>query len=324
MASISKLITAMVILKTKPLADVSDPGPRLTFDRADHALYDKYYVMGATIAAMPTGSTMTQRDALETMLVASASNYAEAVAGWAFGSNSAFVSAARTWLADNGLTSTTMVEPTGIDPRNTSTPADLIALGKLALANPVIMQIVAMPHLDIPDFEQMPNTNSLLGSYGVTGLKTGTLEASGSDLLFTSTLDVGASEPLTVVGVVMGGFSRQSVDLDAELMLESIVAGFHEVHLGARGQQVGTYTTAWGESARMVLDDEASVLTWSDTPITATMQTTTLTTGADGERVGSVTWTAGASTVTVPVVLSGSIEPPTDWWRLTHPFELGG
>jgi D-alanyl-D-alanine carboxypeptidase (penicillin-binding protein 5/6) len=53
------------------------------------------------------------------------------------------------------------------------------------------------------------------------------------------------------------------------------------------------------------------------------MQTTTLTTGASGDKVGSVTWTAGSNTATVPVVLKGTIKPPTAWWRLTHPFELG-
>jgi D-alanyl-D-alanine carboxypeptidase (penicillin-binding protein 5/6) len=52
------------------------------------------------------------------------------------------------------------------------------------------------------------------------------------------------------------------------------------------------------------------------------MTTTTLTTGKDGETVGHVTWTAGTSTVTVPVVLDGSIAPPTAWWRLTHPAQL--
>jgi len=50
---------------------------------------------------------------------------------------------------------------------------------------------------------------------------------------------------------------------------------------------------------------------------------TELTTGSDGDVVGSITWTVGASTETVPLVLEGTIEPPTAWWRLTHPFELG-
>ena len=52
-----------------------------------------------------------------------------------------------------------------------------MALARIAPADPVIAQIVALPHLDIPNFEQMPNTNDMLGTGGVNGLKTGTLEA---------------------------------------------------------------------------------------------------------------------------------------------------
>ncbi len=323
-ASITKLIAALVILDVKPLSGPEDSGPTLTFDKADHALYDKYYVMGATIAAMPTNSTMSEHDALELMLIASATNYAEAVAGWAFGSNGAFVNATKQWLAANGLTQTTIVEPTGIDPRNTSTPTDLIALARIATANPVVAQIVAMPHVDIPNFEQLPNRNDMLGTGGVNGLKTGTLEGSGSNLLFTALLPVGGPEPLNVIGVVLGGYSHESVNLDVTTLLRSIANGFHDVPVGVRGDVVGTYTTAWEDSAQLVLGQNASLFTWSDTPITATMEISTITTGSDGDKVGSVTWTAGPNTVTVPVVLQGSIKPPTDWWKLTHPIELGG
>jgi D-alanyl-D-alanine carboxypeptidase (penicillin-binding protein 5/6) len=323
-ASITKLISALVILTAKPLNGPDDPGPTLTFDKADHALYDKYYVLGATIAAMPTNSTMSEHDALEAMLVASATNYADAVAGWAFGSNGAFVAATRQWLADNGLTQTTIVEPTGIDARNTSTPTDLMALARIAAANPVIAQIVAMPTLDIPNFDQLPNTNDILGTGGVNGLKTGTLEGSGSNLLFTAQLPVGLDAPLSVTGVVLGGYSHESVNLDVVTLLRSIANGFHEVTVAVALQEVGTYTTAWGESAQMILPASATLYTWSDTPITATMEITTLTTGAKGDEVGSVTWTAGPDTVTLPVVLDSAIAPPDDWWRLTHPFELGG
>lgn len=320
-ASISKLITALVVLDAKPLA-ASESGPTLTFDKADHALYDKYYVLNATIAAMPTGSTMTQHDALEMMLVISASNYAEAVADWAFGSQPAFVGAAKRWLAANGLAHTKLVEPTGIDPRNTSTPSDMLALAGLAMANPVIAEIVGMPRLDVPGFTGS-NTNTLLGVDGIRGLKTGTLEETGANLLYSSSLDVGIDAPLEVTGVVLGGLSRDSIDREVRALLGSISAGFHDVRVGERGDELGTVTTAWGTEARLVLASDATVFTWSDTPIQATMSDITVTTGREGEVVGSVTWTAGDSTDTVDIVLDADLEQPDDWWRYTHVFELG-
>jgi D-alanyl-D-alanine carboxypeptidase (penicillin-binding protein 5/6) len=323
MASITKLITAMVILDAKPLADANDAGPTITFDKADHDLYDKYYVMGATIARMPTGSTMSLRDALATMLIPSASNYAEAVSTWAFGSQGAFLDAARRWLSAHGLTGTTIVEPTGISSRNTSTPADLLMIGKLAIAHPAIASIAATPALSLPGPGGMSNTNTLLGVNGITGLKTGNLGEDSYNLLYSATLDVGATEPLTVVGVALGGATRESVNRDVIRTLDSIRAGFQHVPLVSEGREVGSFSTPWGSTARMVVADDASIFTWSDTPITATMTTTTPKTYEDGEIVGSITWTAGPNTTTVPLEVDGTIIPPTEWWRLTHPSELG-
>ncbi|WP_395639054.1 D-alanyl-D-alanine carboxypeptidase family protein [Pseudolysinimonas sp.] len=325
MASITKVITALVILEAKPLAGVDDPGPTITFTTAQNALYDKYYLLGATIARMTVGASMSERDALEAMLIISASNYAEVVSTWAYGSQGAFLSATRDWLAANGLAGTTIVEPTGIDPRNVSTPADLIALGRIVAANPVIAQIVGTPTLDVPVIPPGgTNTNELLGVDGITGIKTGTLEEYGANLLFSATLPVGTEQPLQLIGVVMGHVADDALNRDVRALLASIREGFHTVVLGEQGDQVGTYTTAWGESAGIRLGDGASVLTWSDTPITVAFEVDPLTTGDDGDEVGTVTWTVGTETLEVPLVLDGSIRPPDAWWRLTHPFELGG
>ncbi len=316
-ASISKLITAMVVLDHKPLG-ATGTGPTITFDKTAHALYDKYYLLNATIAAMPTGSTMSEHDAIETMLVVSACNYAEAVSTWAFGSQAAFLSATKRWLAAHGMPHTTMVAPTGIDPHNTSTPSDMIALGKLAMADPVIAAIVAKTSLDVPSLQGLPSTNDLLGTDGINGIKTGTL-GDNSELLYSALIPVGAPQPLTVIGVVLGGDGRSAVDAAVRNLLDSLKSGFHSVPLGQAGQVVGTYSTPWGAKAQMVLASSASAFTYSNTPISSTMTTTVVKTGKDGEKVGNVTWTAGKSTVSVPVVLQGSIREPTAWWRLTHP-----
>lgn len=323
-ASISKLITALVVLHAKPLTSATDPGPTIVFGKADHALYDKYYVMGATVAAMPIGSAMSEHDALATILLPSSANYAEAVANWAFGSQGGFVSATRKWLAANGLAGTTIVEPTGMSVHNTSTPADLIRLGKIAAANPAIARITSTPALTLPGPGAMSNTNDLLGTDGITGLKTGNLGPGTHNLLYTASLDVGAEHPLSVTGVMLGGDSHQSVDQDVRALLDSIRKGFHGVQLASHGDDVGTYSTPWGSTARMVIAEDASIFTWSDTPITVTMKTTAPASYKDGAVVGSITWKAGPNTTTVPLKVEGSISPPTEWWRLTHPLDLGG
>ncbi len=322
-ASISKLITAMVVLNAKPLSNAADPGRMITFSKADHDLYDKYYSMGAAIAPMSTGSTMSERDAIATMLLPSAANYADAVSTWAYGSPSAFLSATRAWLAKNGMKDTVITEPTGMSARNVSTPADLITLGKIAAANPAIAAITSTQNLVVPGAGGLSNTNDLLGKDGITGLKTGNLGAGTYNLLYTASLDVGTGHPLAVTGVMLGGATHGSVDQDVVALLDSIRAGFKTVPLATRGQQIGTYSTPWGSSAKLIVGDDASILTWSDTPITVTMDAKTPKTYQSGEKVGTITWKAGPHTTTASVQIDGSIVPPTDWWRLTHPGLLG-
>ncbi len=323
LASLTKLVTALVVLDAHPLDATDGEGPTLTFDRDDHALYDEYYVRGAAIAAMPIGSSMSQRDAIATMLIPSASNYADVIASWAFGSHAGFARAASAWLDANGLTNTVVVEPTGLDARNVSTPSDLIALGKLAAAHPVVARIVATPEIDLPSTGRLYNTNGLLGELGVTGMKTGTLEGSGSNLLYSAQLDVGLDEPLSVIGVVLGGSSGDSVEADVVTLLQSIRSGFRELEMVSVGTVLGSIDTPWGSSAELVYDASASMTVWSDTPISVETATAPPVTWQDGEIVGSVTWAAGPESVTVPISIKGSIEPPSSWWRLMHPGELG-
>ncbi|PWB97706.1 D-alanyl-D-alanine carboxypeptidase [Salinibacterium hongtaonis] len=322
-ASISKVITALVVLDAKPLG-IDEPGPTITFTAADDDLYDKYYVLGATTHTMKKGERMTQRDALEVMLVASASNYAEAVANWAFGSPAGFRNATRAWLAKNGLNATVVVEPTGIDPRNVSTPAELITLGRLAMANPVLAAIVQSPSLDVPSHSPVSNSNTLLGQGGVNGIKTGTLAPYGSNLLFSSVIDVGIGEPLTVTGATLGAFDRDSLSREIMTTLQSIKGGFRSIPLVDKGRVLGTYTTPWGDSASVVTGKAGTLLTWSDTPVTSEITSSSLGEGESGTVVGSITYTAGPRTTSVPLVLDGTIEPPSAWWRLTHPAEVFG
>lgn len=322
-ASITKIITTLTVLEAKPLGP-GDAGPTLTFSKADNDLYDKYYVLGATILHMKIGSTMSEHDALELMLVASATNYAEAVSTWAFGSQARFLTAARDWLARNGLTGTSISDSVGMNPRNTSTPADLIALGKLAMANPVVASLVGMRVTDVPGFTGISNTNTLLREGGVQGIKTGTLEEAGSCLLFSAVVDVGLAKPVTVTGVVLGALDHAYADIEARAIIDSVKAGFHRISLVKTGDVLGTYTTPWGETTDVVAAQGAGMISWSDTAIRATSSAEPVELAARRTKVGSATFTGENDEVTVPLVLSKKIEGPDAWWRITHPAELFG
>lgn len=321
MASVSKIITALVVLEKYPLADASDPGPTITFSKADHDLYDQYYVRGATIAAMPTGTRMSLHDALATMLIPSASNYAEAISRWAFGSVSSFRAAASDWLQAHGLAGTTVVEPTGLDSANVSTPTDLVAIAKLAAANPTLASIVGTASLTIPGPGSLQNTNALLGVDGVTGMKTGNLGYGTYAFVFTAGLDI-AGMHLDVTGAIQGGATRESANADVLRMLDSIRRGFHDVPVGLAGDHIGTVTAPWGGTTEVVIARDVDIFTWSDTPIAVEVAMDNPTEFATGDVVGQITWTAGPHSESADLIVTESIDPPTDWWRLTHPTEL--
>jgi D-alanyl-D-alanine carboxypeptidase (penicillin-binding protein 5/6) len=189
------------------------------------------------------------------------------------------------------------------------------------MANPVIADIVASESLDVPGIDYRSNTNTLLGQSGVHGIKTGTLEGAGSNLLFSARLALGERQ-LDVMGVLLGGSSHDAVDNEVRAWLDSVAAGFQQVSVAEAGTQVGTVTSAWGAHARMVLGTGAELGVWSDTPITVSMTSPSVASALRDEQVAQVTWASGPTTTTAPVVLDETIDEPDEWWRLTHPVEL--
>ena len=320
MASISKIITALVILEAKPL-DLDASGPDISFTTADVELYNHYLALNGSLEPVQSGMVLSQLQVLELMLIPSANNYTASLVNWAFGSQEAFVPVATAWLAENGMTSTTVVEPTGIDPANVSTAADLVTLGKLAIANPIITKIVSTESVKIPGVGTVENSNDLLGVDGIDGLKTGTLEGFGANLLFTASYTVGVST-IRIVGVVLGGKNHPSIDSDIQGFLEGVEAGFQEVPLTTKGTPYGTITTDWGTTAQLVAASTTSTLVFGQQPIAALVTTEPLTLGTMGDDVGILHITVGDNVVDVDLELDADISDPGPMWRLTHPAEL--
>ncbi|MDM4763152.1 D-alanyl-D-alanine carboxypeptidase [Galbitalea sp. SE-J8] len=318
MASISKVITALVVLEAKPLG-VGESGPTITTTQADVDLYRHYLALNGALATVRVGLQLSELQLLQLALVKSANNYVGTLVNWAFGSQDAFLPVARKWLTDHRLTGTTIVEPTGIDPKNVSTATDLVRLGELAIANPLVAQLVSTTKIDIPGVGEFENSNALLGVDGVTGLKTGTLDTAGANLLFSAAKTYGDST-VTVIGVVLGGKDHPTIDRDIQALLDGVYAGFHEVQLTTAGTRYGTATTPWGQTSDIVAATTASVLVWSDTPISVRESISPISTGVAGADVGDLDITVGDRDYTVDLALRSALVDPGPGWRLTHPF----
>jgi D-alanyl-D-alanine carboxypeptidase (penicillin-binding protein 5/6) len=317
-ASITKVITSLVVLQEKPLAP-DESGPVITMTQRDVDGYHRQISRNGSAEPVAAGIDFTQRQLLDIVLIASANNYAETMARWAFGTEDAFLVAARTWLDAHGLTGIVLYDATGLDPRNASNPADLIELGKIALAHPVISAIVSSATAIVPYVGMIENTNTLLGWNGVDGIKTGTVELDDVCLLFATTLTVG-TRTIDLIGVVLGSPSHTELDSAVRQLLTTAMQGFRDVPLVTAGEKFGTYSSDWEDDSTAVAATSASIVVWAGVPVTVSVQMEPISTGAVGQTVGTVTYTADSATTTVPLTLNDSLEDPGPWWRLTHPF----
>lgn len=320
-ASMTKTITALVVLNAKPIAAGTD-GPNITFTQADVKILNEVIAEDGSWAPVVAGSTMTEKQALESMLLPSANNYAISLATWAYGSVSAFVAAANTWLAKHSLTGTHLADASGLDPGSVSNSSDLIAIGKMVLADPTLSSIVTEKQATVPGAGALKNTNALLGIDGIDGIKTGNTDQAGYCLMFSANVTVGSTK-LRVVGVVLDAGSHPQLWSSVKSLLASVKAGFHDVDLTQPGQSFGTYTTDWGASSDLVATTTKKLVVWSDTPISVSVQAKPIASGNAGDVVGTAVFTHGGTHVSVPLSLKSSIPGAGFGWRLTHPGGFG-
>ena len=317
-ASITKVVTMLVVLERKPLTG-GQQGPTITFTDRDVQIYDQVIANNGSNAPVAAGWKLTERQAIETTMLPSANNYAESLAIWAYGSVPKFLTAAKAFLQAHKLNHTTLVDSNGLDPGDRSTPSDLVALGKLAHANAVLAEIVAEQSVTEPQIGLLTNTNELLGQDGVDGMKTGTTDQAGACLLFSAKVNVDG-QPVELVGVILGAASHPQLDATVPGLLKSVAAGLHEVRLSTKAEPFATYHTKWGGTAKAVAGADATVLVWGKQHVTRTTQVVDIRGGRKNLRVGTVSFSIAGRVVPVPLVLDRNVLAAPVWWRLTHPL----
>src|SRR3984957_1132651 len=113
-ASVAKLMTAYVILQDHPLS-ASGPGPDITVQPSEAAAYPSQVTDGDSVVAIAAGETLTERQALEALLLPSADNMAWILARWDAGSQAAFTAQMNTTARRLGMTDTHYTDPSGLD-----------------------------------------------------------------------------------------------------------------------------------------------------------------------------------------------------------------
>lgn len=319
-ASITKIVTTLTILEAKPLA-AGQPGPTITFTAEDAARYNEYLAKNGTVARADAGLQLSQYQVMQAILLSSANNYADSLAIWAYGSPEAYLAAAKSYLTNHQLPDTAVTDMSGFSPESKSSVNDLIELGRLALKQPVIAEIVAQKSAVLPGAGTIQNTNILLGDSGIAGIKTGTTDEAGSCLLFTANHTVG-NETITIIGVVLGAPNHATLFRDVRGLLEDTKQNFSERTLVNTDQVVATYKTPWGATAEVVPAQNLSKVLWSNSAVTQRLSTRALESAPAGAAAGTLTTTINGETKTTPLALAAPLDGPSWQWRLTHPFEI--
>ncbi|MFT4220090.1 MAG: D-alanyl-D-alanine carboxypeptidase [Microbacterium sp.] len=322
-ASITKLVTTLMVLEELPLA-VGEQGPKYAFTAQDQATYYSYEAGGQSALDVPVGRTLTQYQMLEGILLGSANNYVDRLAGELWPTDDVFVSAAQGWLDEHGLDGITVVNPSGFSMGNTATPDALIELAEEALANPVIAEIVAKKSVKLPGAGKVTNTNPLLSDRGVVGIKTGALPVYDTyALLSAKDVKVGDTKVRLHVAVLDQKSAKARASASRKLYRQ-LQKEVQPTPLVTAGTRAGLVTTAWGERVEAVTTSDAQVVLWNSATATATIDVGLSRDAKKGSPVGTLTLTGPLNTHTVDLTLADDIEGPSPWWRLTHPIELFG
>lgn len=316
-ASITKIVTALAVLKEKPLLK-GEKGPSITINSDDVAIYNEFVAQGGSVTPITRGSQISQYDGLQSMLIPSSNNMAATVAKWAFGSVDNYVKYANQMLADMGFTQTHVDEASGFSTKSVSTATELIKLGEIALANEVIAEIVKKETVNLPFAGEVNNINWLLSSEGVIGIKTGNTDEAGGCLLFAAQKTI-FGQPITLIGAILGAPTRYEAIADSRDVLHSVAEAFEKVIVVKKAQALGAYEAPWGAQSELIASDELSVVAFKGASIEPTYKTlATSSAKLAGNHVGEVNVSYGEQQKSVPVELKNNLPNPKWYWRLFH------
>ncbi len=185
-ASLTKVMTALLALENSELSEEVVVDPRAAFDDDD-------YGAGSTLG-LEAGEKITVEDLLYAMLLGSANDAAVALAIHLGGSQEAFLEMMNARAVEMGMLDTEFRSPNGLDDRGVSTAADLARLMQTADAVPAFRQITSTRFRTIPapsgPDRRIQNRNVLLWLYpGVDGVKTGYTYGAGYCLIATAERD---------------------------------------------------------------------------------------------------------------------------------------
>ncbi len=310
-ASLTKIMTALLTLERSDPADAVTVDPRAVFERGDNGA-------SATIG-LRAGERLSVGDLLAGLLLGSANDAAVALAIHEAGSEEEFVRLMNRKAARLGMRDTRFSSSSGLDDRGRSTAADLFKLVRAADALPAFDELTSSRFRSIPaprgPDRRIQNRDVLLWLYpGAFGTKTGSTAGAGFCVVGSAERD-GRRLTAIVLGAPDEPFS------DAAALLDYGFEGFTDRTLLREGDALGSVPIRGGTVpvvAGRTLERLVPTAAIDRTRTTLLVDGRVAFPPAAGQRIGSVrVGVPGLPIGVVPLVVPAVPPPPTasgPWW----------
>ncbi|WP_369194546.1 D-alanyl-D-alanine carboxypeptidase [Streptomyces djakartensis] len=321
-ASVAKVMTAYVILRDHPLKSGED-GPKIGIDQAAE---DQSDAGQESTVDVTKGDKISQREALEGILIASANNVARLLARWDAGSEKAFVRKMNDAAEDLGMKNSTYTDPSGLNNTTVSTAVDQVKLAKAAMQQPAFREVAAM--MSYVDYKGVKhdNWNRLVGYNDVTGIKTGTTTSALGNLVFSAKKDVNG-ETRRIIGAVVrqpaGGPDNTILGAalhEGDKLIRAAQGALESATILKKGEVVGYADDGLGGRTPVVVTKDVTAVGWAGLSVKLTFAADELPHQAKaGTKVGTLTVGDGSSSaVKVPVALERDLVEPGFADKLTR------
>jgi D-alanyl-D-alanine carboxypeptidase (penicillin-binding protein 5/6) len=318
-ASVAKVMTAYLTLREHPLAPGRE-GFRIRISQADVEDLHERIARDESVAEVRAGESLSERAALEELMLPSANNVAALLAVRDAGSVGAFVAQMNSAAAKLGLSHTHYTDPSGFKATTVSTASDQVKLAREAMSDPTFAQIVAMRSAELPVAGRVVNSNELVGHHGYLGIKTGSDEAAGGCLLFARRIQAGGRTRM-ILGAVFGQHHGELLEgalASANRLASSLAAGLRVRTAIPAGAKVVVARSPDSHEVDGITAVPVRQLGWSGMPVRVkVMMAMPGNSVADRQRLATLT-AHGTSISSVPVVASEALPAPSIEWRLLH------
>ncbi|MBX9473036.1 hypothetical protein [Microcella sp.] len=317
-AGAAKLVLVSVVLDAEPLAP-GGTGPAITIDQAAVDRYRELDAAGARTVPVQFGQTLTRRDLIAATLLGSGNNTAELLIDAVFGGLDDYLEAAAAWLDEQGLSSTTVTDGTGLDPGSRSTASDLARLGQLALANPALADLLDTRPRTTSAGSSFSDQAAFLPELGTVGLVRSYTDAAGVCVLLA--VPMGDE---TIIIAMLGQPSYPAAESAASALVAGLREAVREVEVVAAGGVVGVARSAWGQSTDLVATEAISVSSTELDGLGVRIETASRSTIFRGADAGSLIVTAGGEQQTARLESTSAITEPGVAWRFADPATVFG